>query len=103
MPPPPPPAAIEVVSVIKSAGNDLVWNFSADVTVTGPNVVELENDVDGTGMWQSPASCAQGSAMSVIATYPDAPGEATPWRIAAEPSGIEQAGQVTVPQGGTVG
>ena len=102
-PPPPPPAAITVLSVVKGAGNDLSWNFSADVTLTGGNVVELENDIDGTGMWQSPASCAQGSATSIVATYPDPPGENTPWRIAAAPSGIVQAAQVTVPQAGVIG
>ena len=101
---PPPPAAITVISVVKGAGSDLAWTFSADVTLSAGNVPELENDIDGTGMWQSPMSCAQGAAAdSIIATYADPPGEATPWRIAAQPSGIVQAAQVTVPQSGVVG
>jgi hypothetical protein len=101
-PPPPPPPPIEVVSVDWNGTNVLVWHFSADVTLSGGNVPELENDLDGTGAWQSPASCSQGSPTSIAATYPDVPGEATPWRIAAEPSNLEQADRITVPEGGNV-
>ena len=35
------------VSVVKGAGNDLAWTFSGDVTLSGANVPELENDIDG--------------------------------------------------------
>ena len=72
------------------------------MTLEGANVPELENDVDGTGMWQSPTSCAQGSATSIVATYPDTPGEASPWRIESAPGNISQSADITVPQSGTV-
>ena len=94
--------AITVTSVVKGAGNDLTWTFSADVTLSGGNVPELENDIDGTGSWQSPSSCAQAGPGGVVATYPDPPQEASPWRIAAEPTGIDQGAQVTVPQSGVI-
>jgi hypothetical protein len=97
-----PPGPITVVSVDWNGTNVLVWHFSADVTLEGGNVPELENDLDGTGAWQSPARCSQGSPTSIAATYPDVPGEATPWRIAAEPSNLEQADRITVPEGGNV-
>jgi hypothetical protein len=96
----PPASPITVVRVDWNGTSSLVWNFSADVTLEGSSVPELQNDLDGTGMWQSPASCSQGSATSIVATYPDSPGEATPWRIAAEPANIEQAQRITVPQSG---
>ena len=95
-------AAITVTAVIAN-GLELTWTFSAPVTLTGGNVPELENDIDGTGMWQSPTSCAQGAANSIVATYPDAPQEATPWRIQTAPSNVAQSASVTVPQSGTIG
>src|SRR5215208_922487 len=65
---------ITVVSVVQS-GSDRTWNFSSAVTLTGANVPELENDFDGTGSWQSPDACTQGSATSITATYSGMPGE----------------------------
>jgi hypothetical protein len=68
----------------------------------GANVPELENDQDGTGMWQSPISCVQGAADRIVATYFDAPEEATPWRIQTAPSNVAQSLDITVPQSGTI-
>ena len=86
------------------SGSDLAWTFTSAVTLTGANVPELENDFDGTGSWQSPDACTQGSATSVIATYPGMPGELTPWRIASapSPSNVSQSARITVPQNGTI-
>jgi hypothetical protein len=92
---------IMVVSVVQS-GSDLTWTFSSAVTLTGANVPQLENDFDGTGSWQSPDACTQGSATSIIATYAGMPGELTPWRIASAPSNVSQSARITVPQNGTI-
>jgi hypothetical protein len=91
------------VTGVIANGAELTWTFSAPLTLTGGNVPELENDIDGTGTWQSPTSCAQGAANSIVATYPDAPQEATPWRIQTAPSNVAQSASVTVPQSGTIG
>jgi hypothetical protein len=92
---------IAVVSVVQS-GSNLAWTFTAAVTLTGSNVPELENDFDGTGSWQSPDSCIQGSATSIVATYAGMPSELTPWRIASAPSNVSQSASITVPQSGTI-
>ena len=94
-------APITVVSVVQS-GSDLAWTFSSAVTLTGANVPELENDFDGTGSWQSPDSCAQISANSIVASYSGMPMEVTPWRIASAPSNVSQSARMAVPQGGTI-
>jgi hypothetical protein len=104
---PTPPAAITVLAVTLSGvgGVELTWTFSAAVTLTGgagANVPELENDIDGTGTWQSPTSCAQGTATTIVATYPDAPQEASNWRIQTAPSNVAESGDMTVPQSGTI-
>jgi len=92
---------ITVVSVVQN-GSNLTWTFSAAVTLTDANVPQLENDFDGTGSWQSPDSCAQGSANSIVASYSGMPMEITPWRIASAPSNVSQSARITVPQSGTI-
>jgi hypothetical protein len=95
------PLAISVASLTLN-GNDILWTFNRDVILSGSNVTALENDTDGTGMWQSPTGCTQENATTIRATYDDLPTGDAHWRISSSPTGLANAASVTTPQSGHV-
>jgi hypothetical protein len=61
------PGTISVVSVAKVGSNELLWTFSAPVTLTGDSVLGLELEVSDDV--NQPVSAVQTSAESITLTY----------------------------------